>query len=132
MMANGAMALLYPDVKPDPNGGEVTTTPAPVTTTAAPVTTPAPDTTPAPSTELKPGVWGDTNCSGGVDVSDAVLLAKYLNADASGNVTEQGRVNANVIKGELDGEDLSAILMLIAKIITQTDCPLDKLPNVGA
>ncbi len=132
MMANGAMALLYPDVTPpDPDPIPVTT-PAPVTTTAAPATTPAPDTTPAPSTDLKPGVWGDTNCSGGVDVSDAVLLAKYLNADASGNVTEQGRVNANVIKGELDGEDLSAILMLIAKIITQTDCPLDKLPTVGA
>jgi len=104
-----------------------TTTPAPTTTTA-----PTPETTPAPSSGSPTvGVYGDTNCDGKVDVSDAVLLAKYLTADTSGSVTEQGRVNANVIKGDLDGEDLSAILMLIAKIVEQSDCPLTKLPTVG-
>ena len=132
MMANGAMALLYPDVTPGTTPAPETTPAPTTTTTAAPVTTPAPETTPAPTTgEIKAKLYGDTNCDDKVDVSDAVLLAKYLTADASGSVSEQGRANANVISGTLDGEDLSAILMLIAKIVDQNECPLTKLPTIG-
>ncbi len=125
MMANGTMALLYPNIGGDPT--PVTTTPAPVTTTKEETTTTKKEETTAPSSTV--GVWGDADCSNKVDVSDAVLLAKYLNQDATGNITEQGKVNANVISGSLDADDLSAILMLIAKIVTQDQCPLSALPR---
>ena len=64
-----------------------------------------------------------------MDVSDAVLLAKYLNSDSSAKITDQGQVNANVIKGDLDTDDLSAILMFIARMITEDEFPLSKLPT---
>ncbi len=99
----------------------------PITTTTAPVVTTTKQETTGGST--KDATWGDADCSGKVDVSDAVLLAKYLNQDATGNITEQGKVNANVISGSLDADDLSAILMLIAKIVTADQCPLSALPR---
>ncbi len=105
---------------------EVVTTDPPVTTTEAPVTTTKQQETDPPTA----ATWGDADCSGKVDVSDAVLLAKYLVSDNSANITAQGKVNANVISGSLDADDLSAILMLIAKIVTANDCPLSSLPRV--
>jgi endoglucanase len=106
---------------------KITTEPG--TTTTEPGTTTTTSTSKSGGDDPKADVWGDTNCNGTVDVSDAVLLAKYLNSDASGNVTEQGKVNANVISGKLDADDLSAILMLIAKIIKSDQCPLSALPK---
>ena len=61
---------------------------------------------------------GDVDCSGQVQIADAVLLARYVAEDAV-TVTAQGLVNA-----ELDGEagltagDLSALLQGIAGNIT--------------
>ena len=63
-----------------------------------------------------------------MDVSDAVLLAKFINQDASAKITDQGQINANVIKGDLDSDDLSAILMYIARMISKDEFPLTKLP----
>ncbi len=67
---------------------------------------------------LEPTKIGDVNLDDSVDVSDAVLLARYLNADASAKVMDQGLVNAEVHKdGTVDGNDLADILRIIAKII---------------
>ena len=37
--------------------------------------------------------------------------------------------NRDIVKGDLDTDDLSAILMYIAKKITADQFPLDKLPT---
>ena len=61
---------------------------------------------------------GDVTLDNQVEVSDAVLLARYLNSDASAKVMDQGLVNAEVNgDGTVDGSDLTDILRIIAKII---------------
>ena len=126
MMGLGAMAELYPDMKIDPTPETTTTTT--VTTTS---TTQSETTKPNP----QEADWGNVNCSEGatpearVDVSDAVLLAKFLGSDSSAKITDQGKKNGNVIKGDLDDNDLTAILKFIAKLIKYDQFPLDKLPN---
>ncbi|MBR3419430.1 MAG: glycoside hydrolase family 9 protein [Oscillospiraceae bacterium] len=92
---------------------------------------------PGPPQETEPGtiitapqetVWGDADGNGNTDVSDAVLLARYLTEDAEAIITDQGRMQANVISGPLDSADLTALLMIIAKKIRFDQFPLDKLP----
>ncbi len=62
---------------------------------------------------------GDVNCSGSVDVSDAVLLARYLVSDSGAVISGQGLANADCDKNGLrDDADLTMILQYIAKKIT--------------
>ncbi len=62
---------------------------------------------------------GDVNLSGNTDVSDAVLLARFLAEDKSAEVTAQGRENADCNRsGKPDPEDVILILKYIAKMIT--------------
>jgi endoglucanase len=91
-------------------------------------TTPTQTTKDTGKTDPKNADWGDADCNGAVDVSDAVLLAKFINQDASAKITDQGQINANVIKGDLDSDDLSAILMYIARMISKDQFPLTELP----
>lgn len=74
-------------------------------------------------------VWGDVNDSGETDVSDAVLLARFLAEDKECVISTQGQKNANVVSGELNHDDLIAILMSIAKLIDGAKFPIDKLPT---
>ncbi|MBP0971706.1 MAG: dockerin type I repeat-containing protein, partial [Oscillospiraceae bacterium] len=63
--------------------------------------------------------WGNANCDEGVDVSDAVLIARFAVSDADAKMTDQGRRNADVTgDGIVDGFDTTKILKYIAKIIT--------------
>ena len=66
---------------------------------------------------------------GKVDVSDAVLLARFLNEDKAAKITDQGQKNANVIKGDLDSDDISGILLCIARIISKDQLPLEAFPK---
>lgn len=86
----------------------------------APAATTAPDTAAEPqTTAAKPeqGIKGDMNCSGKTDVSDAVMLARFIAEDASVTVTEQGLANADCdgVKG-ISPDDLTMILRIIAKL----------------
>ena len=106
--------------------------PHPVTTTTAPETT----TTTQTTTGMRlPYDWGNINGSQGstpeerIDVSDAVLLARFLSGDSGAKITDEGKENANVIKGALDENDLTAILMFIVKRIKYEQFPLDSLPS---
>lgn len=74
-------------------------------------------------------IWGDVNESGDTDVSDAVLLARFLAEDKTANISTQGQRNANVVSGKLNQDDLIAILMSIVKLIDSKQFPLDKLPG---
>ena len=62
---------------------------------------------------------GDMNCDGFTDVADAVMLARFLTADAGVMPSDQGVANADCdgIAG-VTAEDLTAILRAIARIIT--------------
>lgn len=60
---------------------------------------------------------GDTDCSTIVDVSDAVLTARYIAEDRGAVITEQGRINGDANEnGKLDTDDVVAILYHIAGI----------------
>lgn len=60
---------------------------------------------------------GDINLDCAVDVSDAVLLARYCAEDAKAEITASGKQNADVTgDGEITQEDVTEILKIIAKI----------------
>ena len=61
---------------------------------------------------------GDLNGDGQIDVSDVVLLARFVTADSTATVTDIGRLNADVNgDGNADMTDVTLILQYIAKII---------------
>ena len=63
---------------------------------------------------------GDVNCDGGVDVSDAVLLARFTAEDQEAVIEDQGKKNADVDGAfGLTGDDVIFILQFIAKIKSQ-------------
>ncbi len=67
---------------------------------------------------LIPSVKGDANCDSKLDISDAVLVARVVNEDASSVITEQGIQNGDVDgKKGLDPEDITVLLQAIAKKI---------------
>ncbi len=126
MMGLGTMAELYPDMKIDGTTTEKTETTTTETTTSETTTS---ETT-ASSTEKIPTDidWGNVDLSKGdtpemrVDVSDAVLLARFVAEDASANVSAQGKLNADVnASGKPDADDTLKILQFIAKIIPYSD-----------
>ncbi len=118
----------------DPVPAETTTVTTTVTTTAVTTTT---VTTTAESviTETNPTaavtttaseipqqggatLLGDADCSGDVDVSDCVLLARVLAEDGEAVITAQGKLNADVNRsGAPDMDDTALILQKIAHII---------------
>lgn len=63
---------------------------------------------------------GDVDCSGGVDVADAVLVARFVVEDREAVISRQGLKNADVNRsGGADPEDITLILRYIARIITE-------------
>ena len=103
------------------------TTTTTVTTTSTTTTT---VTTPQPGTKLVP-TWGDTNCDGVVNVADVVVLNRFLNDPTYSNITDQGKVNADVVDPQdksgaavdpagvkLTVADSEAILKAIVELIT--------------
>ena len=90
---------------------EETTVPAPAETTPQPVS----ETTAAAS--LAVTVRGDVDLSGGVDVSDAVLLARFLVGD-SVDVKDQGQVNADMNSDhDVNTEDVLSIVRFIVGLV---------------
>ena len=60
---------------------------------------------------------GDVTLDCAVDVSDAVLLARFCTEDSTVVITEQGRQNADVNgSGNIDLDDVTAILRKVAKL----------------
>ncbi len=105
----------------------VTTTAAPVTTTAVPVTTTAaPVTTTSVKEPVSEANWGDANTDGKVDVSDAVLIARYLVSDVTATITDQGIRNSAVTNGtSVVSDDITKILRFIAKMINKDELAPD-------
>ena len=81
-------------------------------------TEPEPETTSAPA-ETEPK-WGDVDCSGNVDVADAIKLARYNAEDKDVTVSEEGLRNANIVAGDKIGADeLTKLLEFLANLITE-------------
>ena len=112
---------------PDTTPAVTTTTTAQTTTTTKNTTTTAKTTTSAQTTTTttakKPAAvtkYGDADVSGGVDVSDAVLVARYLVMDRNAKFSDTGLVNSDVDgDGNVSSADMSLILNRIARIITE-------------
>lgn len=95
--------------------GTQTTEPA----TKAPVVIDIPVTTqPAQQTVTR---WGDANCSGNVDISDAVFIMQILANPSKFTMTAQGRANADVAENGngLTNADALSIQKYCLSIITQ-------------
>ena len=92
---------------------ETTTEPVKTTTTTTVTTTSDGKGTPAN------GLWGDANESDNVDVSDAVLTAKFASGDSTAKITDNGKKLADVDgDGNVTPDDTTKILKYIAKLIT--------------
>ena len=82
-------------------------------------TEPVTETTTAKQTD--PGIlWGDADCNKTVNISDCVLLARYLAEDKEIKVSAEGVRNAKVMgAATLTVDDLNKILQYLANLITQ-------------
>lgn len=139
MFANGAQVWgVQPDgTKGDSRAdlGEVSVTPPKTTEPTTETTKPTSETTTSTSSSSKTTettsssessqsnndsfLYGDTNCDKVVDVSDAVLLARFVAEDSEAQVSAQGKKNADCDgKTGLTGDDTVRILQYIAKLVT--------------
>ena len=67
------------------------------------------------------GLTGDTDCSGQVDVADAVLLARYVVGDRTAVITTAGVKNGDCDhNGQTEAFDITLILQAIARMIELT------------
>lgn len=114
--------LFYMEYAPD-NAPQQTTTTVTTTTTASAATPTSTTKTTTVSTsttsETKPAaaLAGDVNCSGIVDVSDAVLLARFV-AEQEVQITAIGKQNADCDQtAGINSDDVIQILRIIAKLI---------------
>ena len=69
-----------------------------------------------PASALDPViVYGDVNLDNSVDVSDAVMIARYYVEDWGLVITDTGKMQADVnLDGHINDEDLTAVLQYIA------------------
>lgn len=99
----------------------VTTTISSATTTKTTISSKTETTTTLTESSLtttEKTLSGDVNESGMVDVSDAVLLARFVAEDTTAKITAVGKQNADTNQnGKPDGEDIVIILKYIAKMI---------------
>ena len=104
----------------------VTDTTAPVTSTTTTVTTttaePTETTKSETTTPARQAKWGDANEDGKVDVSDAVLVSRFIAEDKTANITAQGQKNSNVAgTPSITSASTIKILRFIAKLITEEE-----------
>ena len=85
----------------------------PVTTTAETTST-MPETTAAVRVSNMPG---DADCSGSVDIADAILLARFCAEDSGAVISAQGKINADISgNGYVTSSDLTLLLEFLADI----------------
>ena len=99
-----------------------TTTSAETTTTTSAETTATTTTTTATETTVSGVIGevrlGDVNCSGEVDVIDAVLLARFVAGDPTADLNAASRVNADVDgDGVITASDLTRLIRILARLI---------------
>ena len=72
--------------------------------------------------EEKAKLYGDADCSGNVDVSDAVLIARLSVEDKDAKITAEGKLLGDVNHdGTLSSNDVILILQYISKLVSYSD-----------
>ncbi len=67
-------------------------------------------------------MFGDVDCSGSVDVLDAVMLARVAAEDTKSGVTDTGKLNADVTHdGAVKTDDLTKLLKYLAGLVTDAE-----------
>lgn len=96
-----------------------TTKPQAETTTVNQTTTTVKEETTAPNSGDK-FLYGDADESGKVDVSDAVLISRFVAEDREIQITTKGKLNADCdgVSG-ITADDATRVLKYIAKLVTQ-------------
>ncbi|CDF02727.1 glycosyl hydrolase family 9./Carbohydrate binding domain./N-terminal ig-like domain of cellulase [Ruminococcus sp. CAG:624] len=86
----------------------------------SPVTKPTSGKTDPTSPDVKVSLYGDANCDGKVDISDAVLIKCYLLNSSSYPISAQGLANSDVQgnKNGVNAQDAVTIQKYILKAIT--------------
>ncbi|MDE6093037.1 MAG: DUF5620 domain-containing protein, partial [Ruminococcus sp.] len=95
-----------------------TTTTTKATTTT---TTSTPSTTTTAPTTPKVTKWGDANIDGKVNISDAVLIMQSIANPEEFTVTDQGKLNGDVIDNGKGLTNLDALAIQYVEIKTITD-----------
>ena len=114
--------ITSPDIKTETTSSTVSTEPAPIQT-ALPHSGTKPDsetvTTAPPASNTDKITYGDANCDGKVNVSDAVLIMQSLANPSKYKLTEQGRANADCSGGSdgITNTDALAIQKYMLKLI---------------
>ena len=100
---------------------DVTTTTTTTTTTTAPIVTEITTVSQTEPTQQVVTLWGDANCSGTVDMSDAVLIMQTLANPSKYTMTPQGRANADVAENGngITNSDALSIQKYCLSLITQ-------------
>ena len=96
----------------DGNSSSVPTTTSPTTTATKPATT---------TTAAEEVIYGDANCDGNVDISDAVMVKCYLINNKKFTLSKQGLLNSDV-QGSGNGinaQDAVTIQKYVIKSITK-------------
>lgn len=125
-MSTVGCGIVYGEVS-DGDEPEKTTTATTATSTTANSTT---TTATAKPTGENPNVtlYGDANVDRKVNMSDAVLIMQSISNPSEYKITAQGRVNSDVVGNDgVTNKDALAIQCIEAKLIKQTDLPLDEL-----
>lgn len=88
------------------------------TTTTIKVTTTTTTTTTVTSAELKAEQFGDVDCDSEVNVSDVILLSRYITEDPDAKISDMGILNADCDHNQsVSADDIGLILQFIAKLI---------------
>lgn len=101
------------------DGHETTTTTSVTTVTTTTVTTTTVSSETTDGVQNDKLLYGDANEDGTVDVSDAVLVARFAAEDSTAMIKAQGKINAELTgDGSIQSDDAAKILRWIAKLIT--------------
>ena len=105
-----------------------TTTQAKATTTTTQVKTTTiktqAETTTTTMTQI---IYGDANCSGATEISDAVAILHFVALPTKYPLTEAGQLNADIVDrgtSGVNGKDALAIQMIIRRLIEPSELPV--------
>ena len=126
---NNILALADKMASPAPDA-ETTTTTTNTTATTVPPETAAESADLKEFLDSKVSKWGDTNCDGGIDMSDAVMIMQSLANPDKFKLSEQGGFNADVYEAgngitTNDAVVIQQYLLGIIKSLPESYCHAD-------
>ena len=72
-------------------------------------------------------IYGDANCSGATEISDAVAILHFVALPTKYPLTEAGQLNADIVDrgtSGVNGKDALAIQMIIRRLIEPSELPV--------